>query len=341
MSWYSILRPLLFSLEPETAHHFTLEMLRKLHKSGLIPASNMGAAGSERSIMGIRFPNPVGLAAGLAKNGEYIDALSALVFGFIEVGTVTPRPQPGNPPPRLFRLPPARAIINRLGFNSDGVDKLVENVRNSAYRGVLGINIGKNADTPLERAAEDYVQCLRKVFAVASYVTVNISSPNTRGLRNLQEGNELDRLLAFLKQEQHVLAQNHGRLVPLAVKIAPDLDDTQVTAIAGALERHAMDAVIATNTTLARDEVAALPHAAETGGLSGAPLKARATAVVGELSRALKGAIPVIAVGGIMSARDAAEKVAAGAQLVQLYTGLVYHGPQLVHECVRELCQAR
>src|SRR4030095_14361430 len=218
MSWYSILRPLLFSLEPETAHHFTLEVLRGWPKVALVRDSRQAAAGCERSVMGIRFPNPVGLAAGLDKNGEYIDALSALGFGSSKIATETPRPQRGTPPPRLFRLSRARAIINRLGFNNDGVDKLVENVRNSAYRGVLGINIGKNADTPLERAVDDYVQCLRKVFAVASYVTINISSPNTRGLRTLQEGNELDRLLAILKQEQRILAQKEGRVVPPAVK---------------------------------------------------------------------------------------------------------------------------
>jgi dihydroorotate dehydrogenase len=291
--------------------------------------------------MGIRFPNPVGLAAGLDKNGEYIDALAALGFGFIEIGTVTPLPQPGNPRPRLFRIPAARAVINRLGFNNHGVDKLVENVRNSAYRGVLGINIGKNADTPLERAVDDYVQCLRKVFPVASYVTVNISSPNTQGLRELQQVDELDRLLAKLKHEHRELTQGQGRCVPLAVKIAPDLDGAQIAAIAGALERHAIDAVIATNTTLARDDVATLQHGTEAGGLSGAPIKIRSTTVVSELTQALKGTIPVIGVGGIMTARDAKEKITAGAQLVQLYTGLIYRGPELVHECVRALCPGK
>jgi len=338
---YSLARPLLFSLEAETAHHFTLEALSRLNRLGLVPAATAAPAACERMVMGIRFPNPVGLAAGLDKNGEYIDALAALGFGFIEIGTVTPLPQPGNPRPRLFRIPAARAVINRLGFNNHGVDKLVENVRNSAYRGVLGINIGKNADTPLERAVDDYVQCLRKVFPVASYVTVNISSPNTQGLRELQQVDELDRLLAKLKHEQQNLTQGQGRRVPLAVKIAPDLDGAQIAAIAGALERHAIDAVIATNTTVARDDVATLKHATEAGGLSGAPIKIRSTTVVSALTRALKGTIPVIGVGGIMTARDAKEKITAGAQLVQLYTGLIYRGPELVHECVRALCPGK
>lgn len=338
---YSLARPLLFSLEAETAHHFTLEALSKLNRLGLVPAAAAATTACERMVMGVRFPNPVGLAAGLDKNGEYIDALATLGFGFIEIGTVTPRPQPGNPRPRLFRLPAARAVINRLGFNNHGVDKLVENVRNAAYRGVLGINIGKNADTPLERAVDDYVQCLRKVFPVASYVTVNISSPNTQGLRDLQQVAELDRLLAPLKHEQRNLTQGQGRRVPLAVKIAPDLDGAQIAAIAGALERHAIDAVIATNTTVARDEVATLKHATEAGGLSGAPIKIRSTTVVSELTQALKGTIPVIGVGGVMAARDAKEKITAGAQLVQLYTGLIYRGPELVHECVRALCPGK
>jgi dihydroorotate dehydrogenase len=341
MSWYGLLRPLLFALEAETAHHLTLTALRALHRLGLAAAAPPGPTGCGRDVMGLHFPNPVGLAAGLDKNGEYIDALAALGFGFIEVGTVTPRPQPGNPRPRLFRLPPARALINRLGFNNDGVDRLVENVRRAAYRGVLGINIGKNADTAIERAADDYVACLRKVYPVATYVTVNISSPNTQRLRELQQADELERLLGALKHEQRALAQAHGRHVPLAVKIAPDLDSAQVVALADALRRHEIEAIIATNTTLARNGVEQLPDAAEAGGLSGAPLAARSTAVVQELAKALAGALPVIGVGGIMSAADACEKIAAGAQLVQLYTGLVYRGPELVRECVAALCEDR
>jgi len=345
---YSLVRPLLFALDAENAHRFTLEALRIINhvqapidvlreflRLGFIAPTPVGCA---RSVMGISFPNPVGLAAGLDKNGEYIDALARLGFGFIEVGTVTPRSQPGNPRPRVFRLPAARALVNRLGFNNDGVDRLVENVRRADYKGVLGINIGKNADTPLERAADDYLACLRKVYPVASYVTVNISSPNTPDLRELQQAGELDRLLGALKAEQRRLADVHGRRVPLAVKIAPDLESAQIIAIAGMLQRHAVEAVIATNTTTARGGVTGLPHAEEAGGLSGAPLAVRSTAVIGELTRALKGSVPVIGVGGILSGADAREKIAAGAQLVQFYTGLVYRGPALVGECIAALC---
>lgn len=335
---YSLLRPLLFALEAETAHHFTLEALRRLYDLGLVPAPASAPSTCARSVMGLGFPNPVGLAAGLDKNGDCIDALARLGFGFLEIGTVTPRPQPGNPRPRVFRLPAARAIINRLGFNSDGVDRLVENVKRARFHGVLGINLGKNADTPLERAAEDYVACLRKVYSLASYVTINISSPNTRDLRQLQQASELDQLLGALKSEQRRLADVHGKHVPLAVKIAPDLDDAQIAAVAGLLQRHGVEAVIATNTTTTRDGVSGLAHADEAGGLSGAPLTMRSTKVVRELARALRGDIPIIAVGGIMSGADARDKIAAGASLVQLYTGLVYRGPELVRECVNALC---
>lgn len=336
---YSLVRPLLFALEAETAHQVTLHALRGLHRAGLFPAARPALPGCEREFLGIRFPNPVGLAAGLDKNGDFIDALAQLGFGFIEIGTVTPRPQPGNPRPRMFRLPAARAVINRLGFNSDGVDRLVENVKRAHYRGILGINIGKNADTPLERAADDYVACLRKVYPLASYVTVNISSPNTRHLRELQQDTALDSLLGTLTKERRRLTLAHGKRVPLAVKIAPDLDTGQIESIAGLLRRHRVEAVIATNTTTARDGVAGLPHAEETGGLSGAPVTERSTRIVQELSRALHGEIPIIGVGGIMSGADARGKIAAGASLVQLYTGLVYRGPALVRECVEVLCR--
>ena len=335
---YPLVRPLLFALEAETAHHLTLGTLRALDSLGLVPAAAAAPDRCGRTVMGIRFPNPVGLAAGLDKNGEFIDALSRLGFGFIEVGTVTPRAQPGNPRPRLFRLPAADALINRLGFNNDGVERLVENVRHARYRGVLGINIGKNADTPLERAADDYVACLRKVYPLATYVTVNISSPNTRDLRQLQDGAELDALLGTLKREQRQLADTHGKHVPLAVKIAPDLDTGQIESIAGLLRRHQVEGVIATNTTTTRDGVAGRAHAAETGGLSGAPLAQLSTRVIVELVRALRGEIPVIGVGGITSGVDAHEKIAAGASLVQLYTGLIYRGPRLARECVAALC---
>jgi len=335
---YSLVRPLLFALEAETAHHFTLATLQAFDGLGLIPAAATAPDNCARSIMGIRFPNPVGLAAGLDKNGEYIDALDRLGFGFIEVGTVTPRPQPGNPRPRLFRLPAAGALINRLGFNNHGVDRLVENVKRARYRGVLGINIGKNADTPIERAADDYLACLRKVYPLATYVTVNISSPNTRDLRQLQGSAELDALLAVLKAEQRRLADAHGRHVPLAVKIAPDLDASQIEIIAGLLRRHQVEAAIATNTTTSRDGVAGMTHAGEAGGLSGTPVAQPSARVIRELSRALRGEIPVIGVGGIMSGADAREKIGAGASLVQLYTGVVYRGPQLARECVVALC---
>ena len=335
---YSLVRPLLFALDAETAHHFTLGALRALSRAGLVPSAGSTPPSCERTVAGISFPNPVGLAAGLDKNGDYIDALAQLGFGFIEIGTVTPRPQPGNPRPRMFRLPAARAVINRLGFNSEGVDRLVENVKRAHYRGILGINIGKNADTPLERAADDYVACLRKVYPLASYVTVNISSPNTQQLRELQQDTALDSLLGTLKAEQHRLADAHGKQVPMAVKIAPDLDAGRIASIAGLLRRHRVEAVIATNTTTARDGVTGLRHADEAGGLSGAPMTERSTRIVQELSRALHGEIPVIGVGGIMSGADARGKIAAGASLVQLYTGLVYRGPALVRECVAELC---
>lgn len=335
---YALFRPLVFALDAETAHGVTLHALKALTRAGLMPEAKPAPAHCARNVMGISFPNPVGLAAGLDKNGEFVDALSRLGFGFLEIGTVTPRAQPGNPRPRVFRLPQSRAVINRLGFNNDGVDRLVHNVRNARYRGVLGINIGKNADTPIERAADDYTACLRKVYSLASYVTVNVSSPNTKDLRTLQGAGELDQLLAALKAEQRRLADEHGKHVPLALKIAPDLDAAQIQAIAGTLRRHAIEAVIATNTTTMRDAVAGQPHAEEAGGLSGAPLADRATAVVEHLAAALAGEVPIIGVGGILGADDARRKISAGAQLVQLYTGLIYRGPQLVSECVNALC---
>jgi dihydroorotate dehydrogenase len=334
---YALLRPVLFALEAETAHHVTLASLKALHRLGLSPARESHVSCS-RTVMGITFPNPVGLAAGLDKNGEYIDALARLGFGFIEVGTVTPRPQPGNPRPRVFRLPSAAALINRMGFNSDGVDRLVENVRRSSWGGVLGINIGKNFDTPIERAAEDYLASLRKVYTLASYVTINISSPNTKGLRSLQESQQLDALLAAIRTERDVLANTHGKRVPLALKIAPDLDVSQVSAVADLLGKHGIDGVIATNTTTARENLAGVRHAEEAGGLSGAPLTAKSTDIVAQLARALGPAVPVIGVGGVMNAADARAKMAAGAALVQLYTGLVYAGPQLVSDCAQALC---
>jgi dihydroorotate dehydrogenase len=287
--------------------------------------------------MGLEFPNPVGLAAGLDKNAQYIDALAAFGFGFVEIGTVTPRPQPGNPRPRLFRIVEREAIINRMGFNNVGVERFVENVRRARYQGILGINIGKNSDTPLARAADDYLACFEKVHPYASYVTVNISSPNTKDLRRLQDADELGGLLAKLSRRRDELAKVAKRRVPLAVKIAPDLDDDQVAAIARLVGQHGINAVIATNTTVSRQGVEGLRHAAEAGGLSGAPIRAASTAIVRKVAQALGDSVPVIGVGGIMSADDAREKLTAGASLVQVYTGLVYRGPALVRDIVRGL----
>ncbi len=332
---YTLLRPLLFTLDAESAHHLTLESLQLAARTGIIGACAPRATAAPRTVMGISFPNPVGLAAGLDKNGDYIDALAALGFGFLEIGTITPRPQPGNPRPRMFRLPAAHAVINRMGFNNHGVDALVANVQRARFRGVLGINIGKNFDTPIERAADDYLICLRKVYDHASYVTVNISSPNTKNLRQLQQTDELGQLLAALQNERERLADQHGRRVPLALKIAPDLDPSQISAIAGLLVTHQIDAVIATNTTIARDTVAQLPYGAETGGLSGAPLTAQAQSVTAQLAAALAGAVPVIGVGGIMTGADGAARMQAGASLIQLYTGLVYAGPALIGACIK------
>lgn len=334
---YSLARPLLFSMAPETAHHFTFGMLDRAHRLGLLKPFFRVPACRPRTVMGLTFPNAVGLAAGLDKNGAHIDALADFGFGFIEIGTVTPRPQPGNPLPRMFRLPTASALINRMGFNNEGVDVLVNNVRNSQYRGILGVNIGKNFDTPIENAVDDYLACLRKVYACSSYVTVNISSPNTRNLRQLQGADELSRLIAPLKQEQARLADQHGRYVPLALKIAPDLDASQLESIADILVTQRVDAVIATNTTLSRTGVENLPHGEEAGGLSGAPVRAKSTSVVRELSALLHNELPIIGVGGIMSGEDALEKVRAGASLVQLYTGLIYRGMGLVGDSCKAI----
>jgi dihydroorotate dehydrogenase len=290
--------------------------------------------------MGLTFPNPVGLAAGLDKNGEHIDALAALGFGFIEIGTVTPRPQPGNPKPRLFRLPQANSIINRMGFNNNGIERLIANVKAMSYKGILGINIGKNFDTPVEKAVDDYLTCLRKAYRYASYITVNISSPNTPNLRQLQQATELDSLLATLKLNQQRLADEHGKYTPLVVKIAPDLELPEIDSIAALLMKHRIDGVIATNTTLSRAGVETLPHAGEAGGLSGAPLAKRATSVIARLHHALQGALPIIGVGGIMDTASATEKMEAGASLIQIYSGLVYRGPHLVREIAQVLCSA-
>lgn len=337
---YALARPLLFSLDPEAAHNLTLSSLKRAASLGLTKILRKPKP-DPRTLMGIDFPNPVGLAAGLDKDGAYIDGLAALGFGFIEIGTVTPRAQAGNPMPRMFRLPKARAVINRMGFNNGGVDAFVANVRASRFyqekQGVLGLNIGKNAATPIEQAADDYLLCLQKVYPYASYVTVNISSPNTKNLRQLQGASELDGLLEKLKSEQQRLAEQHKRYVPLTLKIAPDIDGEQVKTIAAALLRHKIDGVIATNTTITRDAVAGMKHGEEAGGLSGAPVLELSNQVIRLLKAELGEAIPIIGVGGIMKSADAVAKVAAGAALVQLYTGLIYGGPALVRECAMAL----
>lgn len=336
MDTYSLVKPLLFKLDAEHAHDLTLKSLRLAYKTGFAKCLNRRVPECiPRKVMGLTFPNAVGLAAGLDKNAAYIDGLAALGFGFIEVGTVTPRPQPGNPKPRLFRVTEAEGIINRFGFNNLGVDQLIENVRSSDYKGILGINIGKNFDTPNERATEDYLICLRKVYPYASYVTVNISSPNTKNLRDLQHKEALSVLLSTLKQEQSILTEQHGRYVPIALKIAPDLLPEQINEIADLLIQHGFDAVIATNTTLSREGIKGLRNGDETGGLSGAPVRDMSTQVIRQLAIRLNGQVPIIGVGGILSGQDAAEKIEAGASLVQVYSGLVYRGPTLV----KEICQ--
>ncbi|MGR8933090.1 MAG: quinone-dependent dihydroorotate dehydrogenase [Gammaproteobacteria bacterium] len=337
MNFYPFVRPLLFRLEAETAHNLTLKSLNVVQHCGIAQLLNASRKDVPVRVMGLEFKNPVGLAAGLDKNGDYIDALTALGFGFIEIGTVTPRPQPGNPKPRLFRLPEHRAIINRMGFNNLGIDHLIERVTEAQRNAVLGINIGKNFDTPIANAADDYLIGLRKAYAHADYIAVNISSPNTRNLRQLQQGDEIRKLIAALKEAQTQLHRNHDRYVPLALKIAPDLSPQEIVHIARLLPEFGIDAVIATNTTVRRDSVKNHPLAAETGGLSGAPLKALATATVKILAEELQGRLPIIAAGGIMSAADAHEKMAAGASLIQLYSGLIYQGPQLIGEIIDSL----
>lgn len=340
MNFYQLAKPLLFQLDAETAHDLTLKSLKLAEKSALLALYPKPPVCQSRQVMGLNFPNPVGLAAGLDKNGAVIDGMAALGFGFIEVGTVTPRAQPGNSKPRLFRVKQAQGVINRFGFNNLGVDHLVNNVKAAKFSGgnsdqILGINIGKNFDTPIDRAVDDYLVCMKKVYEHASYITVNISSPNTKNLRALQEKEALSSLLAYLKLEQKKLAQIHSKYVPITLKIAPDLTQEQVIEIADLLMQHEMDGVIATNTTLARDMVKNMKNADEAGGLSGAPVRNQSTMVIQQLSKQLQNALPIIGVGGILTAADAVEKIAAGASLVQVYSGLIYKGPKLVHD----ICQ--
>ena len=337
MNLYPLLRPLLFTLDPETAHEVTLKLLNLAHVSGLGKLLYPAIDDKPVQVMGLRFKNPVGLAAGMDKNGDYIAALAALGFGFVEIGTVTPCPQPGNPKPRLFRLPEHQAIINRMGFNNLGIEHLLGQVKQSGYDGILGINIGKNFDTPMEQAVDDYLIGLRKAYTSASYITINISSPNTKNLRQLQQGDEIKALMSALKEEQLKLQQEHGFYVPLALKIAPDLTDDEISHIATLLLEFEIDGVIATNTTIARDKIAGHRLAHEAGGLSGAPVKDSSTWVVRGLAAEFQGKIPIIAAGGILSADDAQEKLTAGASLVQVYSGLIYRGPQLIEDIVKSL----
>jgi dihydroorotate dehydrogenase len=341
---YPLARAFLFGLDPELAHDLTIGSLERLQRTPLQCAWSQTRVQDPVELAGVRFPNRIGLAAGMDKNGSCIDGLGAVGFGFIEVGTVTPRAQGGNPKPRVFRLPSAQALINRLGFNNEGLAAFTANVARARFRsggGILGLNIGKNATTPIERAADDYLLCLDGVYPHADYVAVNISSPNTAGLRTLQADGTLDALLGTLQARAAELAAVHGRRVPIFVKIAPDLDQDEVMAIAATLLRQRIDGVIATNTTIARDAVRELPHGDEAGGLSGSPLQSASNRVIGWLRAALGPRFPIIGVGGVLSADDAVAKVAAGADVVQIYTGFIYRGPPLVGECARALAQSR
>lgn len=333
---YALLRPFLFNMEPERAHEFTLNMLEKANRANLL-----GFCYSKQALpttcMGVHLLNPVGLAAGLDKNGSHIDALSELGFGFLEIGTVTPRPQAGNDKPRLFRIPQAGAIINRMGFNNDGVDKMIENIERAKYQGVLGINIGKNAITPVENALDDYVYCLERVYPYASYITINISSPNTKNLRSLQGGDALSALLDGIKTCHTHLATDYGFYVPLALKIAPDLDESQVDEIAKTVVEFDIDGLIATNTTLSRVGVEDYPHADETGGLSGRPVSHASTRILSLFNERLAGKVDLIGVGGIDTGELAVRKIKAGAKAVQVYSGLIYQGPALVTDCVQAI----
>lgn len=341
---YALARPFLFGLDPETAHELTMASLARTQGTPLSAAYCNSRVSDPVELAGLKFPNRVGMAAGLDKNARCIDGLAAMGFGFVEVGTVTPKAQPGNPKPRMFRLPEAKALINRLGFNNDGLDAFLANVQKSSVRRqrtqnplLLGLNIGKNAATPIENAVDDYLICLDGVYPHADYVTVNISSPNTKNLRALQSDEALDALLGRIAERREALASQHGKRVPIFVKIAPDLDETQVDVIAATLKRHAMDGVVATNTTLSREAVKGLRHAEEAGGLSGAPVLEASNRVIRQLRAALGKGFPIIGVGGVMSGADAVSKIRAGADVVQIYTGLIYKGPGLVVEAANAI----
>jgi dihydroorotate dehydrogenase len=340
---YALTRPFLFGLDPERAHELTLDAIASLQNTPAQCLWSQPRVDDPATVAGLKFPNRIGLAAGLDKNGRCIDGLGAMGFGFIEVGTVTPKAQPGNPKPRMFRLPAANALINRLGFNNLGLSAFLDNVQRArrfrAAGGVLGLNIGKNAATPIDNAVDDYLLCLDGVYPHADYVTVNISSPNTKNLRSLQSDEALDALLGPLQARREELARQHRRRVPLFLKIAPDLDATQVALIAATLQRHGLDGVIATNTTIARAAVSGLPHAEEQGGLSGEPVREASNQVIASLRQALGAGFPIIGVGGVFGADDARAKRAAGADLVQVYTGLIYRGSALVPECAQALAE--
>lgn len=339
---YGLAKKFLFAMDPEAAHEATMRALQQAYDCKVTRRLIHDMPAAATTFMGLPLKNPVGLAAGLDKDGAHIDALGNLGFGFLEVGTVTPRAQPGNPKPRMFRIPQAQALINRMGFNNHGLQAFIENVRRSTYRqtgGILGLNIGKNADTPIERAVDDYLLGLTGVYPHADYITVNISSPNTKNLRDLQSAQALDQLLGAIAQKRSDLAQTHGKHVPIALKIAPDVDNEQIAAITDALVRHQMDGVIATNTTISRDSVQGMLHAQETGGLSGAPVHDLSLKVIAALRQRLGPNYPIIGVGGIVSGKQAKEKIQAGANVVQLYTGLIYRGPALIAECVKAIAQ--
>ncbi|EOC1336018.1 quinone-dependent dihydroorotate dehydrogenase [Cronobacter turicensis] len=335
--YYPFVRKALFQLDPERAHEFTFQQMRRITGTPLEALLRQKVPSKPVTCMGLTFKNPLGLAAGLDKNGECIDALGAMGFGAVEIGTVTPRPQPGNDKPRLFRLVEAEGLINRMGFNNLGVDNLVENVKKAHFDGVLGINIGKNKDTPVEQGKDDYLICMEKVFPYAGYIAINISSPNTPGLRSLQYGDALDDLLAAIKNQQQVLSQKHHKYVPVAVKIAPDLSVEELIQVADSLVRHNIDGVIATNTTLDRSLVQGMKYCDETGGLSGRPLQLKSTEIIRLLNQELQGHLPIIGVGGIDSVIAAREKMAAGASLIQIYSGFIFKGPPLVKEIVTHL----
>lgn len=336
---YSLLRSILFQLDAERSHHLSLNSLKLAKKLSLTGLLAKPLVDDPVEVMGIKFPNRVGLAAGLDKNGEYVDALGSLGFGFVEVGTVTPRSQPGNPKPRLFRIKEAEAIVNRMGFNNDGVEQLLENVNSASYDGVLGINIGKNFDTPVEKAVDDYLIGMEKIYTKADYMVVNISSPNTPGLRDLQFGETLKALLSALKEKQQQLEKEYGTYKPLAIKIAPDLSSDNIQELAETFLQFEMDGVIATNTTFDRSQVEGMEHADEQGGLSGKPLATQSTKVIKSLVEAMNHKIPVIGVGGIHDGETAVEKIEAGASLVQVYSGFIYEGPQLIHDSAKAIKQ--